>query len=359
MDWMQALILLGTFEGFLLLSALVAKNLGRKNLNPYFFGLVGALSGALLAKLLFSSSNYERVPHFWYVLDLAAYVIGPLWYLTIKKSLKLDRLMDRWDWLLLAPTLQYIAFVAYLFVTYDAEQLVSVSRGDWPLMEWTFNIFCISVTFVNGAFLWRSYRLIQGQKGLPALFIDGQKLFLSVLVIWMLVFITGMFVTGSDLDGIFIIYDLGFVSLALIVFGWGYLALLKPAYFYFLTQSFSSSDGFVLEEIARRAQDEIATHRLYLDKDLTLRTLSERVQANPVMTSKAINRVLGMSFSDLINQYRVHHFVELARSERTRQLTHWALAQEAGFGNKVSFYKYFKKMAGVTPKKFLESGMEI
>ncbi len=54
MDWMRALILLGTFEGFLLLSALGLKNLGKRNLNHYFFLLVGLLSGALLAKLFFS-----------------------------------------------------------------------------------------------------------------------------------------------------------------------------------------------------------------------------------------------------------------------------------------------------------------
>ncbi len=357
MDWVRVLILLGTFEGFLLLSALGLKTLGKRNLNHYFFLLVGLLSGALMAKLFFSRQTYMSFPHFWYFLDLAAFVIGPLWYLTIRKSVHERASFSRTDWLLLLPSLQYVSFVIFLVIDYSPAELINADFSEWKPIR-PFYLFCFAVCFVNGAFLYKSYKIIRENRGLPALFVDGQKLFLSVLVLWMIVFTTGMLYSDDNIQGIFVIYDIGFLSLALIVFGWGYLALLKPEYFYFLTQTFSNSENFVLTEIANRVVAEIEEHELYLQKDFSLSELAERVKSNTVVTSKAINRVLGISFSDLINEYRIRHFIRLAREEHTQRLTHWALAQESGFGNKVSFYKNFKKCTGHTPKEFLDSGME-
>ncbi len=295
-------------------------------------------------------------PHFWYFLDLAAFVIGPLWYLTIRKSIHARASFSRTDWLLL-PSLQYIAFVILLVVDYSPSELVRADFSQWKPIR-PFYLFCFAVCFVNGVFLYKSYRIIRENRGLPALFVDGQKLFLSVLVLWMIVFTTGMLYSDDNIQGIFAIYDIGFLSLA-----WLFSAeVTSPCSslntFYFLTQTFSNSENFVLTEIANRVVAEIEENKLYLQKDFSLSELAERVNSNTVVTSKAINRVLGISFSDLINEYRIRHSIRLAREEHTQRLTHWALAQESCFGNKVSFYKNFKKCTGHTPKEFLDSGME-
>jgi len=91
----------------------------------------------------------------------------------------------------------------------------------------------------------------------------------------------------------------------------------------------------------------------FLKSNFSLNELSTEIQSNPVLTSKAINRVLKSTYNDLMNEYRIKYFLRLAREERMKNLTHWAIAQEAGFGNKVSFYKAFKKMMGTTPKVYL------
>ncbi|MEL6142865.1 MAG: helix-turn-helix domain-containing protein, partial [Bacteroidota bacterium] len=109
----------------------------------------------------------------------------------------------------------------------------------------------------------------------------------------------------------------------------------------------------LLVQIAESAQIYLHEKQPFLKPGYTLQELSEDIQSSPVLTSKAINRVLKTNFNELMNEQRVKHFIRLARLERSEHLTLWGIAQEAGFGNKVTFYKAFKKQMGTTPKVYL------
>ena len=97
---------------------------------------------------------------------------------------------------------------------------------------------------------------------------------------------------------------------------------------------------------------QIEDEKIYLDQNLNLRLLSERVGVKEKELSKLINYHTENNFYYFINTFRVNAFKILLSSEKANQLSLLGLANEAGFTSKSTFYTAFKKLEGVTPKQY-------
>ncbi|KAB1158999.1 AraC family transcriptional regulator [Tenacibaculum aiptasiae] len=95
--------------------------------------------------------------------------------------------------------------------------------------------------------------------------------------------------------------------------------------------------------------------KLYLDGNLNLRLLSEKVNIKERQLSKLIKTHTKKNFYHFVNQFRVQEFKKLVASPKAAQLSLLGLAQEAGFSSKSTFYTAFKNLEGVTPKQYQES----
>jgi len=352
-DLLNIIFLIGVVQGFSLGLALLVKIANKKQQNLYFIALVLIISLALLGKLLFNRERYYAYPHFWFFVDLAAFAIGPLWYLTIVKSIR-PKIKISWsDYLLISPILYHVGFLAFL-MSMSKEALLTASREPWFTQN--FYLFCLAVLIVNAGFLIKSSRLLRRHRDaqFPPLLINGQYILLAILGIWLATFLLS-FAFSNEYQVNISAYHYAFASLSFLTFGMAFLALVRPASFYFLTQTFDGSETYVLQQIAERAINHLKEAKPFLDKSYSLQQLSSDIGSNPVLTSKAINRILKSNFNELMNEQRVKHFIKLAQEEKARQLTLWAIAQDAGFGNKVTFYKSFKKYMGTTPKAYLDT----
>ena len=349
----DVVLLVGVIQGFILTAALLVKNLGKPKQNYYFLTLVGIITMSILAKLLFSIDRYLAYPHIWFVTDIAAYAVGPLWYFTLIKSVKPKVVLSRQDWWLLSPILYHIAFTMYILCL-SREALLANAQLYW--FNWLFYGFSLTVLVVNGGFILKSIRLLQQYRDaqFPELLVKGQQVLLLVVSFWLICFLLS-FLLSTDYNINLSAYNYAFTTLAFLTFGLAFLALVRPASFYFLTQTFDSSETYILQQIAERIEQYLKEESPYLNRQFSLQELSASIQSNPVLTSKAINRILKTNFNELVNEHRVKHFVSLAREERAQNLTLWAIAQEAGFGNKATFYKSFKKNMGTTPKAYLSN----
>ncbi|HEX8023841.1 helix-turn-helix domain-containing protein, partial [Mucilaginibacter sp.] len=90
----------------------------------------------------------------------------------------------------------------------------------------------------------------------------------------------------------------------------------------------------------------------YLDPELNLRSLAEKLSLYPNELSRIINTVLKKSFSDFINEYRV---VEVSRKMQDPAYDHITLlgiAFESGFNSKTTFNRTFKQMTGKSPAEY-------
>lgn len=92
--------------------------------------------------------------------------------------------------------------------------------------------------------------------------------------------------------------------------------------------------------------------KVYLDADLKLKDLADRLGLSVPNTSQLINQNLHKDFNTFINEYRINAAIGLLETNATLSLRN--VAYEAGFNNNVTFYKAFKKFKGTSPSEYLK-----
>ncbi|MFK7937497.1 MAG: helix-turn-helix domain-containing protein, partial [Saprospiraceae bacterium] len=97
----------------------------------------------------------------------------------------------------------------------------------------------------------------------------------------------------------------------------------------------------------------------YLDPDLTLQQLSEKLRTNTSILSKAINSGFGQNFNNYINEYRVNAMREKMVLPKYRNYTLVSIAFECGFNSKATFNRAFKKFTGMSPKTYLDQQLTL
>lgn len=93
--------------------------------------------------------------------------------------------------------------------------------------------------------------------------------------------------------------------------------------------------------------------RLFLDKDLGLSSVAQRLQVTDKKLSALLNQHLQSNFPDFVNGYRIDCFVERVQAGQLEQLSVAGLAGQCGFSSKSTFYRAFKKSKGCTPSEYL------
>lgn len=88
-----------------------------------------------------------------------------------------------------------------------------------------------------------------------------------------------------------------------------------------------------------------------LGKHLTLCELAENCCYNPSYFSRIFKECFKMPFSEYLQKRRIKTAMELLRRGQTVD----AVMEQVGYRDKKSFYRYFKKIAGMTPAEFRKS----
>jgi AraC-like DNA-binding protein len=103
-----------------------------------------------------------------------------------------------------------------------------------------------------------------------------------------------------------------------------------------------------MENLGRLTDEE----QIYLDPDLDLETLSQRMGVHRNMISKAVNTVHGKPFSAYINECRVRQAILLLSDPANDNLSLETIAFDSGFSNRQTFYRAFKAQTGLNPATF-------
>lgn len=109
------------------------------------------------------------------------------------------------------------------------------------------------------------------------------------------------------------------------------------------------------EDIKILINDIIDNEREYLNPQLTLRDLAEKVSVHPNKISFVINNEYGKNFNEFLNSYRLAHFQNLVKEGKASNFSIIGLAYDSGFNSKSVFNNFFKKQMGVSPKVWLRS----
>ncbi len=95
--------------------------------------------------------------------------------------------------------------------------------------------------------------------------------------------------------------------------------------------------------------------QIYLQPDLSLKTLSDKLGISKSYLSALINKTTDKNFYHFVNSYRTEHLIRLLKEKKNKNFTILSLAYESGFNSKSTFQAFFKKNKGVTPTQFIKT----
>ncbi len=117
-------------------------------------------------------------------------------------------------------------------------------------------------------------------------------------------------------------------------------------------------DAQELESKVIKLKEVVESEKLYLDVDLSLKSLAGRIPMPINHLSYVLNEGLSKNFNEFINEYRVEEVCKKLNDDAFDHLTIAALALSSGFKSVPTFQRTFKQVKGKTPKEF-KKGQEI
>lgn len=112
-------------------------------------------------------------------------------------------------------------------------------------------------------------------------------------------------------------------------------------------QSFEQS---LLNELYTNVTNYMETKKPYIENELRLVHLADRLGFSTHLLSKVINDKSGKNFNQFINDYRLAEAEQLLRDASDLSIQN--IYFEVGFNNKATFYSAFRKKYGCTPTQF-------
>lgn len=114
----------------------------------------------------------------------------------------------------------------------------------------------------------------------------------------------------------------------------------------------SEQEKRAFQEIADEISDYLSQNKTFLNAELSLRKFSDELGKDSRLVSQAINEIFNTNFSDYINSYRLEYAKEQLIKATNAEKNVSQILYESGFNSKTSFYNYFKKKTGLSPKDF-------
>jgi AraC-like DNA-binding protein len=113
-----------------------------------------------------------------------------------------------------------------------------------------------------------------------------------------------------------------------------------------------------IDEIIARVTRLMVDSKLYLQSELTLQDLAEKLDIPSYQATQAINEGLDKNFYDLVNGYRVEEAKRLLSDPGGKNNKILAVGMDAGFNSKTTFNTVFKKFTGLTPSEFKDQQLK-
>jgi len=101
--------------------------------------------------------------------------------------------------------------------------------------------------------------------------------------------------------------------------------------------------------------EKYVNKEFYLNPDIDRKELASYLNIQPHIFSSFISQAYQANFNDVINGYRIKYIEEGLKNEKWSELTLEAIAERAGFNNRVTFLTAFKKFTGTTPTQYIKN----
>lgn len=363
--FLNQLVYFSFFQSLFLLFVYLVSPKSRKNINGYIIFFIAILTIGLSGRIVYLSEIVENNYRWVIFSEFTTLMFGPTIYLFTKSSLYGERFSIR-KLRHYLPALFYNSLIVLFFVLPSDEELrVRVESGEHLRNVMLF----VGVGLVFNVSYWIKSLLtfLKFRKSIQTelSYVVRSRFFANFLMAvgvcllcWVAMYLLGLL-------GVQVLSRLAWqvvwVSIAMIILFIAFYALRAPELFKVAELSairkysksrLSQSD---LEGLETRLTQLMEQKKPYLNAKLLKSELADMLDVSSPEIARLLNERIGMNFFEYVNYYRIKEFVELAKSEKSRELTLYGLAQEAGFNSKTTFNKSFKNLMGKSPSDYFKS----
>lgn len=112
--------------------------------------------------------------------------------------------------------------------------------------------------------------------------------------------------------------------------------------------------GTKYQQYVKQINDFWSDKKSYLKSDFTITEMALECNLSKAKLSEIISELYGIKFNELVNRYRIYHFLTLMKKEEGRQLKMETILKQSGFQYRSTFYNAFRKITGTHPNAYLK-----
>jgi AraC-like DNA-binding protein len=382
LDWVQLAAIVGALQG-LVLTAVLAGQRTNRTANRLLAALVATMTVYLAAFPYYTAGLIRVFPHFFAVSYHTVWLFGPLMYLYARAASDRSWRFSRKDLLHFVPVAITIVAGVPLYMMSGAEKIATYER--WSVAGMTGPIAYLDpFKYVSGIAYSAATALylVRHRRNVKRSYSNTDRVNLRWLL-WLCAATGGIWVmvTTLKITQVSTAIRDGHVAItmALLVYGIGYMGLRQPEVFRYETAEFpvpapdvtpappegeetspgryersglSDAEAVRLKESLLRVMEE---EQPWKESELTLPDLATRLDSTPHKLSEVLNSQMSLTFYDFVNGYRVREVQRRIQAGDARSLKMLALAMDAGFASKSTFNEVFKKHTSQTPSAFRQT----
>ena len=371
MDLVTVIILIGIGQGFFVSVLLLTLNRGNKTANRLLGILMIMFSFSISGFVFIRTDSYKDFPFFIGLPSTVIFLFGPLFYFYVKELTSSRFDFKKQDFLHFIPFIALILYRLPFYVENSRVKLNSLETSGTLDENLVILILQIIHLFTYLFFVKKILNDYEAKIKLTMSSLDkinlrwisvGMNSFLIIFGI-MTIFII-LFISGMNVYSIYITVIPLMVSI--VILSIGYFGLTQPIIIppeiensrskKYEKSSLTSENS---EKYLNKLLNLMECEKPFLNNDLTLQKLSEKLSVSQHHLSQIINEKLSQNFFDFINSYRIEEAKTLLLDKRGELLTILAIAEEVGFNSKSAFNIAFKKYTSMTPTQFKKQNLPI
>jgi len=296
------------------------------------------------------------------------FLYGPLIYFYVRGVVYNDLKFSTKDLLHLIPFSAYIGYLVYAIVMLDPMEQDKLTQDiiNASLPVWIY-LVGLSIYIYTFTYLWLAERTVKTyRKVLKTKFSSLNKINLDwlrfIIRSFAAITVIAMIHNVIPVLGSIIFLYVSLVFLLLFTFFFILRVLVKALNQPEIFAGIELGEGSEKYAGSGLSEKEIEMHytqllsilkqeKLFLNPELVLQDLADRMHSSPKVLSQVINQQSGLNFFDFINSYRCEE-VKGIMAAADPKMTIMEIMYEAGFNSKSSFNKEFKKLNGLTPSAY-------
>lgn len=358
-------VFLGIAQGLFLAIALPMAHKGNRNANLALSLLLLIGCAMLIARTLFLKIDKEWILLWINVADIFIFLFGPLAYLYFKRLFFERKPQFTLGAIHFIPAGLFVLFLIYVFQFSVEEYKTMLFSGRF---YYPFMIIEGIAIILNFLYCYKIKKLLDDYRQIEkeqlsftqeTIRFAGVILTIILLLIlaWAVSYI-GRYVLRDSLP--FINYETIWIGIPIVIYIVGFYALKQPEIFRMHVDTKNKStvrnrlNPEEIELLKEQLDTLIMQEQVFLNNDLTLKELSERLKTSTNNLSWFLNNIYHTNFYDYINKFRIAAYLKKIQKGEHLKKTLSALSLEVGFNSKSTFNKAFKAALKETPSNYIK-----